>query len=256
MVADDQVVHPGDVPRRRMTSAVLSLVVHGGLVVLAIELVHGSAAPPRSGRVERTEIEVVAPPPVRPTGRGPVARTSAGAPAGIPGRRSRDAAPRSQTHAPASPFAELAIHMEAPPDVDPGAAAPDGVGRGTGVLGAGLGAGGTGGGFGDGLGGLGVPSLARGAVPKHDYRRWRFRTARRFAGSVVLVELAIDPRGAVRAVRVAKAVDPAIDDYAVETARHFEFYPALDAGGEPIWSHYGWQFLVVNDDAQSSVFSR
>jgi len=244
MVYDEWAIESVRAPWRRMVALLLSVIVHGGgALIAALAVGHAVATPPRA--VELIPIELVVPPAAPSPARAPeraVARISAGGPSGVPGRRTSNAAPHAESHAPPSPFADLAVHIDAPTDPSPGAAGTAGTGRGTGLTGSGLGAGGTG----DGVGRLGVPSLARAAAPKHDYRRWNFRTDRRFAGAAVDVELTIDPGGAVRAVRVVHGVNEAIDQHAVETARDFEFYPALDAGGDPTWTHFRWEFLIAN----------
>jgi TonB family protein len=230
---------------RSGVSAALSLALHGGLVWLAISL-SGHAAPIAPAAVRLTEIEVVDPP-AKPEARGVVARAGTSSPSGVPGRRTKDAAPRSAARSPANPFADLAIRIDAPAGAELGAAGTSGAGQGTGRLGDGFGAGGSG----DGFGSLGVPpappSLAQAPRPRHDYHAWDFRAPPALVGKTVLVHLAIDLHGAVRAVRVIHGVDPAIDQHAIDTARHFEFLPALSSTGEPTWGDYNWEFTIAGE---------
>jgi hypothetical protein len=166
--------------------------------------------------------------------------------AGAHGRRGREAPQRSQIRAPAQtkPFADLAVHYDAPRGPDPGHGDGDtGTGLGASLAGSGTGA--------FGAGGLDVPpapgsgsSLARPPRPKLDYQQWGFRAPPQFAGAIVKVELTLDARGSVRAVRLRKGVDPSIDQRAIETAWRFAFYPALDEDGAPTPSRYGWEFVI------------
>jgi TonB family protein len=249
----------GRARRRSVISGCVSLGIHGALLVLIVLLagVRAVIAPPA---IELSWIEVVAPPPAPPppppaTGQAAPAPSPVKASAGTLGRRGHDVPQRSQTRAPAiaDPYADLAVSYEPPTGPDPGnTAGTTGLGLGAGLLGDGSGEGG-GGGFGN----LGLPpppppppparSLARPPRPKLDYHTWDFRASRRFAGQIVLVELAIDAGGSVGQVRVLKSVDPAIDHHAMDLARRFSFYPALDPAGHPTGGLHRWEFVIVAD---------
>ena len=103
-----------------------------------------------------------------------------------------------------------------------------------------------------GIGGLDVPpadSLGEGRArpprPKLPYDHWEYLAPEQYTGMTVLVELTIDPQGRVDDVRVLKGLDPIeIDRRAIAYARSFEFYPKLDAEGQPQWSRYHWEFLL------------
>ena len=242
----------GAVPEssRRLLPGALSLAIHGGLTVHAVVLVsHGGGEPP----VALTPIEMieVAPPPPPPPPPEPGTQTlsTANASTGTLGRRGRDAPQRSQTRAPvaADPYADLVVSYDRPTGPDPGAE--------TGTTGGGVGAGlhGDGAGSGDGtgqfgIGNLAVPpppkSLARPPRPRGNYDAWYPAADRRFVGGSVLVELVIDARGRVRQVTLLRGVDSAINNDAVELARQFEFYPALDEAGQPTTAHYRWEFVL------------
>lgn len=247
--------------RRSALAGVVSVGIHGGaLLAAALIVAHHDREPPV---IELTPIQVVAAPvalaPPAPPQPAPVMATpgspqhsSTSASTGTLGRRGRDAPQRSQTRAPATPdpFADVVVSYDKPTGPDPGNEA--------GTTGAGVGAGllGDGTGNGTGMGQFGVgnvppapPSLARPPRPRSDYKNWNFRADRRFAGATVLVELSIDAAGHVRNVAVLRGVDESIDQHAATLARRFEFYPALDDGGKPIWGRHNWEFLLRGDGA-------
>ena len=175
----------------------------------------------------------------------PVPRESAGA----RGRRGREGAQRSQTRAASAPraFAELAVHYDAPSDEAPGRDAErTGTSVGQALAGDGSARFGT--------GGLAVPpaprvgrSLARAPKPRGDYRSWEFTAPPQFAGSIVKVELTIDPQGVVREVRIRRSVEADIDQRAIATAKRFAFEPARNDDGEPAWSKFRWEFVIESN---------
>jgi len=244
----------GRVSRRSAISGLASLALHGGLLLLVFVLA-GVRVMPERHVIELTTIQVVEPPPPPAPGQsGTMTPSPARTSAGTLGRRGHDAPQRSASRAPAvaNPFAELAVSYDTPTGPDPGNEA----GTGGLTVGSGLwgdGAGGDGGRF--GVGGMGVPpppppavSRARPPRPKLDYHTWDFRASRRFAGQAVLVELSIDAGGHVGQVRVMKSVDPAVDHHAMDLARRFEFYPALDPDGHPTPGLHRWEFVIVGDN--------
>src|SRR5437762_4626174 len=128
----------GHAARRRTVAGVVSLVAHGALlVVVSLASVRIVRDPPS---IALTPIQVVEPPPAPPPPPPPrpqLQPTIAPAP-GTLGRRGREP-PRSVTHAPADPYADLVVHTEAPPAEDPGNRDGDtGPGLGSGLLGAGV----------------------------------------------------------------------------------------------------------------------
>lgn len=221
--------------------------------MLAVWLVGGRAT--RERTVELLPVQIVAPPesppPVIPPapsaapgggdpGQAPVPRESAGA----RGRRGREGAQRSQTRSTPKPFAELAVHYDAPSSEAPGRDSDaDSTSVGQALAGDGSSKFGT--------GGLAVPpaprvgrSLARPPRPLGDYKSWEFTAPPQFAGAIVKVELTIDPAGAVREVRIRRSVEADIDRRAIATAKRFAFEPARNDDGEPAWSKFRWEFVI------------
>lgn len=145
------------------------------------------------------------------------------------------------TRAPADPYADLVMHYEARPAADPGNLDGEhGIGLGSGLLGDGVG----GAAFGVGNVPPPPPSRARPPRAKEGYSKWDFRASRMFAGAIVRLELTVDPRGRVTAVRILKGVDDQIDQRAIELAGRFQFFPALDDDGRPTWGRHGWEFVI------------
>jgi hypothetical protein len=145
------------------------------------------------------------------------------------------------------PLADLAISYDVPTGPDPGTLnGTTGTGAGTGLLGIGTGAGNGFGRYGDGVGTMSipVPSQARPPRPRHDYRESVIRGSHKFGGQSLRLALTVDPRGIVRQVRVEQGVDDVLDQRAIELARTFEFYPALDAAGEPTSGTFQWVFVI------------
>ena len=133
------------------------------------------------------------------------------------------------------------MHYDAPEAADPGNRDGDtGPGLGSGLLGEGVG----GNAFGVGTVPPPPPSQARPPRAKEDYSQWDFHAAHMFRGAIVRLELTIDPVGSVRDVRVLKGVDDQIDVRAIDLARRFEFFPALDDDGRPTWGRHGWEFVI------------
>lgn len=66
---------------------------------------------------------------------------------------------------------------------------------------------------------------------------------------IVLVELSINPGGNVSQVRVLESVEPAIDNHAMDLARRFAFYPALDPAAHPTPGLHRWEFVIVADSS-------
>jgi TonB family protein len=237
--------------RRWVVSGTVSTVVHAGLVVAAVLFASERGA--RTRQPVLTPIEFVEappppppPPPAAPVGTGTQVASLAGANAGTLGRHGRGA-PRSMSRAPAAadPLADVVVSYDAPTSSEAGNE--DGtVGHGIGSGLMGDGAGGGGGGF--GLGNVPpAPSLAHPPRPKGNYRHWDFRAAPAFAGGLIRVELTIAPDGGVREVRLLKGVDSYVDRHAVERARGFQFYPALNDAGQPTWGRHGWEFVIGAD---------
>jgi len=236
--------------RRSILAGTSSVVVHAGIFVVAITFA-GARGDHEPRRTQLTPIEVVEPPPPPPVAppSAPAAGTqlasAAGASAGTLGRHGHGA-PRSVSHAPAAsdPLADVVVSYEAPASDVGNEAGTTGQGIGAGLLGEGTGAGG--GGF--GIGNVPpAPSLARPPRPRANYRHWDFRAAPAFAGGLVRVELTIAPDGNVRDVRLVKGVDSYVDRHAVEHARDFKFYPALNDAGQPTWGRHGWEFVIGAD---------
>lgn len=251
--------------RRSAFAGMVSVAIHGGLLLAAVLLLHHRIASP-SPTIELTSVQVVSapeppPPPPPPPGTGSQVRGATNTSPGTLGRRGRDAPPRSPSRAPVAPdpFAEVVVSYDTPTGPDPGNEA--------GTVGSGIGAGfhgdGTGSGDGGGLFGMGVPapppprpSLARPPRPRHDYGQWNFRADRRFAGAKVDVELTIDPRGRVRNVRLLRGVEESIDERAIGLAQRFEFYPALDDAGVPIAGLHRWEFVLLGEATIEDHLSR
>jgi hypothetical protein len=242
----------------RPASWIVSLVVHGGALALVFAFAGGRVGT-SPARVETTPIEIVEPPqvPPAPAGQGASKRGQAVANAspGALGRHGRDAAPRSMSRAPAvaDPRADLVVNYDAPTGPDPGnPAGTVGPGPGAGLLGDGTGGHGSLGSDND-IAALRIPepppaepvrSLARPPRAKHPYRQWELFGERDFRPTFVLLELTIDPQGVVRDIRVLEADDAIVGKRASNLARNFEFYPALDAAGQPTWGLHRWEFTL------------
>jgi TonB family protein len=225
--------------RRRTVAGLVSVGVHGVLLfAVAVTSVTGIRVAREAPAVELTPIQVVAPPPPEPP--APQLQPVTPPSPGTLGRRGREP-PRSVTRAPADPYADLIMHYEAPPAADPGNRDGEaGIGLGSGLLGDGIG------GAAFGVGNVPPPPASRARPPraKEDYSRWDFHAAHMFAGAIVRLELTVDPRGGVRAVRILKGVDDQIDQRAIELAGRFQFFPALDDDGRSTWGRHGWEFVI------------
>jgi len=250
---------------RARTSALVSIVFHGVLLALALRVVAGRVAPGPARSVELTAVTVIEPavhpapggtggPDTSPgagTGGAPGAMAFSPHDTGVPTGRAARA--RSQTRAPAAATreADVLISYDTPRGDEAGdEGRGDGSGRGDGLLGDGEGAGYGDRGTGYGVAGLqmpepppALPSLARSPIPKHDYTQGRGAS---HAGTVLLV-LTIDPQGVVRNVRILRGADYELDKLARETARRFEFYPALDRSGAPVWGLHRWEFVITQE---------
>jgi len=251
------------VSRRSMLVGSTSLALHGGMIALLLVIAGAHTVPPL---LELTPIEVFDPPPAPPEPppgpSGPGKQPGAGntAKTGTFGRRGHDAPPHSHSRAPVvhDPLADLNVSYDVPTGPDPGTLhGTTGDGAGTGLTGIGTGDGKGFGRFGDGEGTLSIPlpSLARPPRPKHDYRESIIRGSHSFGGQTLRLILAIDARGVVRHARVAHGLDPDLDQRAIEVARSFEFYPALDRAGEPTSGTFPWSFVIsvayVNEHDES-----
>lgn len=218
----------------------VSIVVHGALL-LVVSLV-GVHAVRHAPSIALTPIQVVeppAPPPPPPVPPPQLQPILAPAP-GTLGRRGREP-PRSVTRAPADPYADLVMHYDAPPATDPGNRDGDtGIGLGSGMLGEGTG----GNEFGVGTVPPPPPSRARPPRAKADYSQRDFHAASTFRGAIIRVVLTIDPAGKVRHVQVVKGVEDQLDLRAMDLATQFQFFPALDDDGTPIWGTHGWEFVI------------
>ena len=240
------------ISRRSMFVASMSLALHGGVVAVLLVIAGVRAIPPV---IELTPIEVFdpkPPPPQPPPGpSGPGTQPGAGhtAKTGTFGRRGHDAPTHSHSRAPVAqdPLADLTVSYDQPTGPDPGTLnGTTGSGTGTGLTGIGTGDGDGYGRFGDGAGTLSIPlpSLARPPRPRHDYRESIIRGSHKFGGDTLRLDLSIDRRGVVRQVSVAKGLDDLLDLRAIELARTFEFYPALDRDGEPTSGTFQWVFVI------------
>ena len=250
---------------RANAPALASIAFHGALLVLVLRVVAGHVAPHETSRVELTSVTMiepaVQPAPGNPEGAGSTPGAGNG---GAPGAMAfspnntgtptaRGARPRSQTRAPAvdDREADVLVSYETPRGDEPGdEGRGDGSGQGAGILGDGDGAGYGERGTGYGVAGLRMPdpppelpSLARPPAPKHDYSRGDVAPR---PGTVEMM-LTIDPQGVVRNVVVLRGPDPVLDIRAKKAARRFEFYPALDRDGAPIWSLHRWEFIFSQE---------
>jgi hypothetical protein len=246
--------HPGVglLSRRSTLAGSVSLVLHGGVLLLAVALV-GARVVPESRRIALTMVEIVSPSPPPPT---PAPATAA--PASAPSPESRPA-PRPVHAAPpraASIVEALDLKVsysardnfaakpgtEAPSDGEPGGF--DG-GRGIGAdsrrqLEA-------------SLAHLEIPvpqrvSLARPPHEKHNYHQLRLPSVRRFAALHIKLVLTIDARGRVSDVELVQGVDGELDLRVCRLARHFEFEPALDDDGVPVPGTSRWDIEIIDDD--------
>lgn len=241
----------------------MSIAFHGALLLVVVQVIADRVVPERPRRIELTPVAIVEPAVQPAPGSSGGASTAPGAGAGgAPGEiafsphntgvpSGRAARARSQTRAPSTTdaAADVLVSYDEPRGEDPGDEGHgDGHGRGAGLLGDGEAAGYGERGTGYGVGGLrmpdpppALPSLARPPIPKRDYSKWR--TGPR-AGTVLLM-LTIDPQGVVRNVVILRGADHDLDRRAKDTARHFEFHPALDRDGAPIWGLHRWEFVVA-----------
>lgn len=232
---------------RRWRATVVSVLVHAGAIALAVEFAP-RRVPPATAQLDPIAVEIVMPPPSPeappPSGAGQLVPAQPAGDAGARSRHGRGAPKHVQPRAePASGFSDLSVHYEAPSSPDPGSETSHGEGLGLGTAGAGTGE--------IGVGGLNVPpapspahSLRRHPRPKLPYEKWSFAAPPQFNGSHVLLDLMIDPRGSVQKISVIRSVDPEIDRRARDTARRFEFHPALDDDGAPVWGQVRWDFGI------------
>jgi outer membrane biosynthesis protein TonB len=253
--------------RRRRRATAVSLAIHGALAWLAFASLSGTRVekPPPPVQLSTIDIDVSPRPPERPqllAARSPgtpgtPAPARSRANAGLRGRRGHAASAPVAAPPVIDPFADLAIRYEtgnrAAPQPGPGAGeggdgpgdAARGIAGGQGIAAP----------LGGGIGGSlqlpsapPVPSRARPPRAKQDYRRWAYRGASEYAGSKVVLELAIDARGRVSDVRVLQGVARHIDVRAIERARSFEFHPALDRAGAPTAGIHRWDFVIEAGD--------
>ncbi len=246
-----------------LRASLLALALHGAVLWLASAVVGDRPAAPATATARTsTEISVEIVAPIRatpaaapsPGPRTPSAPGAAGARAS--GHRTRDGGGRSPVRAPAAgdPWAELQIRYDAPTEPAPyDLAGADGNGRGAARSGSGLGAALAGAGLGAGGGALlagGLepppppPSHAARSRPRHDYSHAWFQGARGLWGMTARAELSIDTRGRVQDVRITEHINSWIDSQAIDLARRFAFYPALNDAGEPIADTYVWTFVI------------
>jgi len=228
---------------RSRVAAGITVALHIGLL-LAVAWFAGPRATRPPALVGLTPVELVEPPPAAP--QPPAVLPPTGVRVvkdpvpGTLGRRGHDAPQRSQAPVVSDPRNELSVHYDAPASLEAGNPA--------GTIGTGIGASLMGEGTGD-IGQLEVPppprSQARPARPKHDYTKWEFRADPRYAGRMVRIGLKLDADGRVLDAMVIESVDGPIDLHALDFARRFEFYPALNDTGTPIPSSYVWEFVIV-----------
>lgn len=236
---------------RRWATRAISLGLHAGAIVLAVEVIPHRPPPKPQPIVELIPIAIAMPPePVTPppSGAGALIPDKPAGDAGTRGRRGHDAPKRAQARIQpvADAFQGLSVHYDAPAGPHPGTA--------EGQVEGGLGLGVAGAGAGEiGVGGLNVPpapssgrSLARRPKSKFPYDHMAFIAPPQFIGSHILLELTIDPHGNVRKVRVIRSVDPNVDQRAATAASNFEFHPALDDDGQAIWSQLRWTFEITS----------
>lgn len=246
-----------------LRASLLALALHGAVLWLASAVLGARPAAPAAATARASaeiSVEIVEPiraaPAVAPSP-GPHTPSAPGA-AGVRarGQRTREGGGRSGMRAPATgdPWAELQIRYDAPTEPAPDDPAGDsGTGLGAARNGSGLGAVLAGIGLGAGGGALragGVepppppPSHATRSRPRHDYSHAWFQGARGLWGMTARAELSIDTRGRVQDVRITEHINPWIDSQAIDLARKFVFYPALNDAGEPIADTYVWTFVI------------
>jgi hypothetical protein len=245
-----------------MLAGCVSLVLHGGLLVLALALL-GVRVVRAPRPVGLTSIEVVAPRLASPLASSPVPGHAPPVArpvvpvvnAGTHGRRGGDTVRRSQSRGPAAPgsLADLKVSYEDPANFTSNNPAETAIGRGRDARQSGIGAG-AGRSLDDHLATMQIPgpslvSLARPPRPRFDYRDLRLRTSvRRFAGQTIKVVLVIDAEGRVRDVKLLHGVDDRLDQRTIELAGSFVFEPAWDDAGAPVPGSSRWDFLIVAEE--------
>jgi hypothetical protein len=212
----------------RLAPVAGSLAVNAALLVLLTGLAHHRPAPPPPEPVEITLVDV----PRAPAPVAPVAAPAGGGAA----RHGHTAQPRAAPHGSASPWGEVAVHID------------DGGTGGTG--------GGTGGGHGRGIG-LGdggvverieslpvppappPPSRARVARLLHPTRETEVDDAELFVAMVT-----VDTDGDVVGARMLRTHPGSRGDTAASMIWQFRYAPALDDDGNPVRSTFEQKFAV------------
>jgi hypothetical protein len=246
--------YPGIVtaPRRSMLAGSTSLVLHGGLLLLAFALVGERVS--RSPRLRLSWVEVAAPSPLPspvPEVAAPAAPPAVTTPsARTPARQGHDTRrPPSRVPAPPESLADLRVSYDDPNNFTSKSTAETTIGGDTpqsaiGAIRKQLD---------DNLAALQVPvpapvSLAQPPRPKRDYHRLQLRGVRRFAGLTIKVLLRIDAHGKVSDVRLLQGVDSQLDRRTIDLARSFEFEPARDEAGNAVPGSSKWDIMIVDDD--------
>jgi len=245
-------VHPGVglLSRRSTLAGSVSLVLHGGLLGLAVALV-GARVVPDPRRIALTTVEIVSPAPVPPTSQpDPPAAALSPAPRAV--ARPHRAAP-PQPRAASVEDLDLKVSYRARDNfaAKPGTEAPsEGEPGGIDVRRIGADSRRQ---LEDSLAHVDIPvprrvSLARPPREKHNYHQLRLPSVRRFAALHIKLVLTIDARGRVSDVELVQGVDGELDLRVCRLARHFEFEPALDDDGAPAPGTSRWDIEIIDDD--------
>jgi hypothetical protein len=248
--------HPGVaglLSRRSTLAGSASLVLHGGLLVLAVALI-GARAAPAPRRIALTSVEIVSPAPAPPTP-APATPDPPAAPSPAPRAVARqDRAAPAQPRAASLEDLDLKVSYSArdnfaakPSAEEPSEGEPGGIdgGRGIGADSRRQ--------LEDSLAHVDIPvpqrvSLARPPREKRNYHLLRLPSVRRFAGLHLKLVLTIDAHGRVSDVELVQGIDGELDLRVCKLARHFEFEPALDDDGAPVAATSRWDIQVIDDD--------
>jgi hypothetical protein len=248
--------HPGVaalLSRRSTLAGSASLVLHGGLLVLAVALV-GTRAAPEPRQIALTSVEIVSPAPPPPTPDPALPDPPAAAPSPAPRAVARqDRAAPPQPRAASVQDLDLKVSYSArdnfaakPGADDPSEGEPGGIDvRGIGADSRRQ--------LEDSLAHVDIPvpqrvSLARPPHEKRNYHQLRLPSVRRFAGLHIKLVLTIDARGQVSDVELIQGVDGELDLRVCRLARHFEFEPALDDDGVPVRGTSRWDIEIIDAD--------
>lgn len=232
-----------------------SLVLHGGVLLLAVALV-GARVAPAPPPIQFTSVEVVSAMPLPPSPAAtPAPPPAAAAPASAasPAARSLARPARVASPRPASVVEalDLKVRYDDPSNFASGRAdaerEPGGIDEAREIGAESRRQ------LEDSVAHLQIPvpvpvSLARAPRAKHDYHQLRLHSVRRFAGLTIKLLLTIDAHGRVSGVKLIQGIDGELDLRVVGLARRFEFEPGLDQDGEPIPATSRWSIQIVDDD--------